>query len=140
MICEIAYSITLLFLAGLSAEDIRTKELSVYKVILFICSGFLFRLSEGKFTWYETGLCLFPGGFLILLSFLTKESIGYGDGMTVAALGLWTEGWFTVFTVWAGITLSGIWGGICLLRRKKEKTIPFLPFLLLGMEVALIYA
>ena len=108
MIREIAYSITLLFLAGLSAEDIRTKELSVYKVILFICSGFLFRLSEGKFTWYETGLCLFPGGFLILLSFLTKESIGYGDGMTVAALGLWTEGWYSIYSMGWNYTVRNL--------------------------------
>ena len=126
MIREIAYSITLLFLAGLSAEDIRTKELSVYKVILFICSGFLFRLSEGKFTWYETGLCLFPGGFLILLSFLTKESIGYGDGMTVAALGLWDGLQYLQY----GLELHCQEFGVVFacLEEKRRKQFLFFPF------------
>lgn len=136
---EAAYSISLLFLAGLTQEDIKTKELSIYKVVTFIFLGFLFRLATGQFTWNEISGCLFPGGVLLLLSFLTKERIGYGDGMTVAALGLWTGGWFTAFIVWVGIMLSGVWGGICLLRGKKEETIPFLPFLLLGMEVAFVY-
>lgn len=140
MVDKIVYGITLLFLAGLSAEDIRTRELSVYKIISFIGSGLLFRLITGQFTWHGTCVCLLPGIFLLLLSFFTKESIGYGDGMAVTALGLWTGGWFTALAVWIGITLSGIWGGICLLRGKRKETIPFLPFLLLGMEVTLIYA
>lgn len=136
---KIAYCISLLFLAELSAEDIKTKEISIYKVVFFIFFGFLFRLITGKFAWNEIGECLFPGCILLLLSFLTNESMGYGDGMTVVALGLWTGGWFTMFAVWIGTTLSGIWGGICLLKRKKEM-IPFLPFLLLGMGVVLVYA
>ncbi|NBJ94188.1 prepilin peptidase [Parablautia muri] len=136
---EIAYCIGLFFLAELSVEDIKTKEISINKVIFFIFLGFLFRLIAGEFNWNEISGCLIPGSILLLLSFLTDESIGYGDGMTVVALGLWTGGWFTAFVVWIGITLSGIWGGICLFRRKKE-TIPFLPFLLLGMEVAFVYA
>lgn len=135
---KIACCICLLFLAELSAEDIKAKEISIYKVVFFIFFGFLFQLITGKLAWNEIGGCLFPGCTLLLLSFLTNESIGYGDGMTVIALGLWTGGWFTMFAVWIGITLSGIWGSVCLLRRKKEM-IPFLPFLLLGMEVAFVY-
>lgn len=135
---EIIYCISLLFFAVLSAEDIRAKEISIYKVISFIFLGILFRLVTGQFTWNELSGCLFPGCILLLLSFFTNESIGYGDGITVVALGLWTGGWFTIFTVGVGIMLAGIWGSICVLRRKEE-TIPFLPFLLLGMEVVFVY-
>ncbi len=136
---KIACSISLLFLGRLSAEDIRAKEISTYKVVFFVSLGFLFRMVTGNFNWYETGGCLLPGGFLLLLGFLTGESVGYGDGMTVIGLGLWTGGWFTGLTVWIGMTLSGIWAGFCLLKGKREP-IPFIPFLLLGMEVVLIYA
>ncbi|MDE6964759.1 MAG: hypothetical protein K2P30_14175, partial [Lachnospiraceae bacterium] len=57
----------------------------------------------------------------------------------VLTLGLWTGGWFAFAVTAIGIMLSGIYGTFCLLKRKNDP-IPFVPFLLLGMEVLLFYA
>ena len=81
---------------------------------------------------------MMPGGILLLLSLITKESIGYGDGMTVIVLGLWTGGWFAFHVFCIGILLAGICAVFYLIKGKKD-TIPLIPFLLIGMEVALIY-
>ena len=129
----------LLFLAVLAKEDIREKKISVNKLVWFALIAAMYRILIRQFTWQEIAGCLIPGGMLLLLSWITKESIGYGDGMAVMVLGLWLGGWFTLQVLGIGIILSGIYAGIRLARRKKD-AIPFIPFLLAGMEVALIYA
>lgn len=128
----------LLFLAGITAEDIRKKEISVFKVMMGGFLAGLYRMYAGKFLLQEVVWGLVPGGILVLLAFITKESIGYGDGMAAAVLGLWTGGWFTLAAVCAAVMLSGIWGTVRVIRKKREP-IPFIPFLLLGMEVVLAY-
>ena len=134
-----AYCISLLFLALLAAEDIREKRISVYKVLLFAAAAVVYLLLSERFDWREISGALLPGGLLLLLAFLTREGIGYGDGAAVAVLGLWTNGRFAMMTAAAGIMLAGGYGVFCLLKKRKE-LIPFLPFLLLGMEVVLFYA
>ena len=134
----IAYCISLFFLAGLSAEDIKEKKISIYCVFLFALSAICFQVLTRGFLWNDILWSLLPGSVLLLIGLLSKEAIGYGDGMCVLALGLWTGGWFTLAVVCIGIMLAGIWGIVCAIRRKKEP-IPFVPFLLLGMEVALAY-
>lgn len=134
-----AYCISLMFLAGLSVGDIKERKISIHYVLIFALSAVFFQLLTGEFFWKNILWGIFPGSMLLLLGFLTKEAIGYGDGMCVLALGLWTGGWFTLIAVCIGTMLAGIWGIICIFRRKRE-SIPFVPFLLLGMEVVLAYA
>lgn len=135
----ISYCVSLLFLAGLSAGDVREKKIPIYKVVFFAISAIFCRMITGQFSWNEVRWGIFPGCVLLVLALLTKENIGYGDGITVLTLGLWTGGWFTLAVVCIGIMLSGVWGMVCIFRKKTEP-IPFIPFLLLGMEVALLYA
>mgnify|MGYP001024839549 CR=1 FL=1 len=135
----VSYCGGLLTLAVLAAEDIRKKELSVSRLVLSGASALLYLVFSGQFTLGELPGRIFPGAVLLLLAWLTGEGIGYGDGMTVLVLGLWTGGWFAACAAGTGIMLAGTFGGICLLRNRRE-LIPFVPFLLLGMEVMLFYA
>lgn len=136
---EAEYCMSLLLLALLTAEDIREKRISAYKLFLFAALAILYLLISGQFGWREAMERLLPGMMLFLLALITRESIGYGDGAAVAVLGLWTDGWFAAMAMAAGIMLAGLYGGICLLGKKKD-LIPFMPFLLIGMEVILFYA
>lgn len=136
---EICGCVSLLFLAILSAGDIRERKISIYRVLLFALFAILYRMITNEHLWNEIICCVLPGSALLLLAFLTKESIGYGDGITVLVLGLWTNGRFALAVTCTGIMLSGIWSVVCIFRKKKE-AIPFVPFLLLGMEVILIHA
>lgn len=133
------YCISLLFLALLAKEDIREKKVSVYKIVFFAGTAVLYLIISNQFDWGEIAGSLLPGGLLLILAFLTRESIGYGDGAAAAVLGLWTGGGFAMMTVAAGIMFAGVYGIFCLCKKRKEP-IPFLPFLLLGMEAVLFYA
>ena len=136
---RVALCAELLFLAELSAEDVREKKVSVYKVLVFTVLALIYRAFTNQLFWMEMIINLVPGGMMILLDILTKEGIGYGDGMTVMVLGLWTNVWFTTGVLCVAILLSGIFGSICLIVTKRE-VIPFVPFLLVGLEVMLFYA
>ena len=133
-----AYCAGLLFLAVLSAQDIREKRISVYKLLIFAFMAVIYRIIIRQFYWQEILGDVLPGCMLLLLSKMTKEEIGYGDGMTVIVLGLWLGGWFIFHVLCIGIVLSGIYAVICLMKGKRD-AIPLIPFLLAGMEVALIY-
>ena len=134
-----AYCVSLLFLALLAAEDIKEKRVSVWKILFFAAAAVVYLLLSKQFDWRGISGAVLPGVLLLLLAFLTREGIGYGDGAAVAVLGLWTNGWFARMAAAAGIMLAGGYGVFCLLKKRKE-LIPFLPFLLLGMEVVLFYA
>ena len=129
------YLAGLLLLAVTAAEDIREKKISVCIVTAFAIAAVIYRMVSGEFYWQKVIADMLPGGMLVLISLLTGESIGYGDGVLVMTLG----GIFTLTVTVTGIMISGIYGVICLLRRRYDP-IPFVPFLLIGMEVALFYA
>lgn len=134
-----AYCAGLILLALLAGQDIKEKKISVDKLLVFACMAVLYRIFIKQFFWQEILGCMIPGTILLLLSWVTKEGIGYGDGMAVIVLGLWTGGWFALHVMGLGIMLCGMYAVICLVRKKRD-AIPFIPFLLAGMEVALIYA
>ncbi|MDE6963279.1 MAG: prepilin peptidase, partial [Lachnospiraceae bacterium] len=123
------YLAGLLLLGITAAEDIREKKISVRVVCVFACGAVLYHMLSGNNSFGEMAFGLFPGCLLLMLSALTGESIGYGDGILVLTLGLWTGGWFAFAVTVIGIMLSGIYGTFCLLKRKNDP-IPFVPFLL----------
>lgn len=129
----------LLFLTVLTVQDIKEKRISIYKLLIFAVMALIHCIFIKQFSWQEILKCMIPGSILLFLSLITKESIGYGDGMTVMVLGLWTGGQFAFQVLCTGIILSGICAMVYLVKGKKD-TIPFVPFLLAGMEVVLIYA
>lgn len=135
---QTVYGVGILFLAVLSQEDIKEKRVSVRKLLFFAVSGIAYRLLVRPLDINELVGSLVPGAFLLFLAVLTRESIGFGDGIVVLILGLWIGGALTTISVCVGILGAGICGCIYLIAKRKEP-IPFVPFLLLGMEVGLIY-
>ncbi|MBQ8596618.1 MAG: hypothetical protein IJ409_02395 [Lachnospiraceae bacterium] len=132
-----AYCGGLLFLAGLVKEDVEAKMISIKKLCVFGILALLYLLWKEPLVWQELFRRVMPGMFLLFLSWISRESIGYGDGAAVMVLGLWTGVIFTLATVCIGTLAAGFWSLACLIRKKTEP-IPFIPFLLLGMEVALV--
>lgn len=129
----------LAFLTTIVLEDIREKKIALHKILLFGIGALLWRMVTNTFLCSALLGSIMPGMVLLLLAFVSKESIGYGDGLAVIVFGLWTGGLFALFVVCAGTILAGVYGLVGLIAEKKE-TIPFIPFLLVGMEVVLFYA
>lgn len=129
----------LLFLAVLTPDDIRERKISVGKLIIGMLSALICRGLTAQMELAELAGSLLPGMIIFLLAVVFRESIGNGDGLVVMVLGLWLGGFWTLLVVSLAIMLAGLFAVICLFRR-KEDTIPLIPFLLLGMEVLLFYA
>ncbi len=128
----------LLFLAGIATEDIKEKKVSIYKILIAGIVALIYQLLIGNYNLWIFLESFFPGIVLLLIALITKESIGFGDGMAVIVFGLWTGWLFTMQVVCIGFLAAGFYGLYCCIRKKKE-TIPFIPFLIIGMEAVLVY-
>lgn len=122
----------LLLLAGL--EDMRKKEIRVFYIIimgLVALGGCFVRQNH---SWYGA-----LGGFLIGLcligiSLISKEQIGKGDGMVIAALGILCGVRNTLGMVCFASLFMLIPAFVVMILKKggKKTRLPFLPALFLG--------
>lgn len=94
----------------------------------------------------ETGifaavLSLIPGMGFFLLSFYSREKVGYGDGWTLLMIGLFLGAYRCFLTLFVGLLAESMVVMVLLMLRKirRNKEIPFVPFLLLGMGVAVCF-
>lgn len=135
---QVGYAGALIFLGCIAGEDIRTKRISVNSLLLFGSLAILY-LMAGNLLEIEEMICrMLPGFSLLLLSMLTKESIGYGDGVSMLIVGLWTSGFCCFRMICLGIGMTGF-VAVYKLIMKSETEIPLIPFLLVAMEVMILY-
>lgn len=134
-ITEIA--VPVLFLGIGSIRDIRTGRIRV-RWLLFAAMIFgILALVVQQRDAAGLMLSLLPGSCLLLLGFITREQIGYGDGAAVLILGLVMQAELLLrLLLTASLLLSAV--GLFLLIGKKlqrSSRIPYLPFLLAGMVI-----
>ena len=131
--------LSLIGLAVLSVEDIRTKQVPVIGIIVFGVALLLFRfLCGGEFL--PMAFAMLPGLFALLFSLISREQIGLGDGLVLLVLGFGNgiERMFGMLTF--GLFFAGMWAGALLVikRTGRKQTFPLLPFLLLGYGMTLV--
>ena len=125
-----------------SVCDYKTKQIP--RALLLVCAGVsacaaLAALSGGGMTWMQFLYALMPGAVLLALSFLSRQNIGYGDGLLMLLAGPT----FGAEKTAAGVLCAFFFSAVCsvillILRRVKKKTrIPFVPFLTAGLGVML---
>ena len=105
----------------LSLQDIRDRELSFAVLLEFLGTGLICAFVTG------TEVCLWPGMTLLLLAAASGEKIGYGDGWLILGMGMWCSAEEIVSVLLMGCVLCT---GAGILR--KEKELPFVPFLTAG--------
>ncbi len=129
-----------LLLLCAAVHDIRTKELKRWMLAAAAVLGVLAAVTEwtgGNAEPVMIGASLLPGGALLTAAFLTREGIGYGDGILALLLGPV----FGTEVMWAGLFLAFLLSALCsilLLACKKadRKTcLPFIPFLTSALGV-----
>ena len=103
--------------------DLWQKKIAVY-VIFTITIVLLFMqfCSGNGFIW----ICsLGSGSIFYMISLLTKEKIGKGDGMTGAAMGLWKN----VMIIYISFMIAFVVALYLIILRKKNKetVFPFAP-------------
>ena len=72
------------------------------------------------------------GLVLLVLSWVTREALGYGDGLTVAACGASLGFIMELRILFLAVIFAAVWSGILLVFRKagRKDSFPFVPFLL----------
>lgn len=125
---------TVLFL-GMVIEDLIERKINIKIMIAFISISFVTALLYRPYHIYSS---IVPGLLLMLISYFSKERIGYGDGLVCMGLGLSYGIFDLIIVISIAFFISSVWITINMMVdriRKKtiEMEIAFLPFLLIGI-------
>ena len=128
---RIVYAVVAAVMVVCTIADIKKKEISVW---LFGLLGLIvivgcFALESPK--WYMLAAGVIPGILLIILAKITEQSIGYGDGIILAEIGLITGVGRCMLILATALALAGIFSLVILVIKRVDKKyrIPFVPFL-----------
>ena len=132
-----------LFLAVCAVFDGLRKQIPLAVVWLGMLTAICLRLTGimGEEGVTAALLSLIPGAGFFLLSFLTREKVGYGDGWVLLMIGLFSGFSRCFLILLIGLLLESMVAVVLLLLKKvkRDKEIPFSPFLRLGMGVTLCF-
>ena len=132
--------IMLAVLAGFAVYDIKTKSVSLIAIAVSAVGVLIYRLFAGT-GMAELAAGLIPGLLVVMLAFVTKESIGIGDGLMLCVLGMFC-GWRRCLAAFGlALVISAVFAmGLLVCRRAGRKTeIPFLPGLFGGFFICCLW-
>lgn len=120
-----------------SIEDIRKKEILLWEILtcaLISVAAVFMAFYRGRFDILDVLLSLLPGAAMLFLSYVTREGIGYGDGLIILAAGPALGIYDLLASLVTAAALSGLFSGILLaIKRANRKTqIAFAPFVAIG--------
>ena len=126
--------ILLAFLGLNTVSDIKTKKILVWSAWVFGIFGFVYGFVGNGLSLLQGLMALLPGIIFIAISKITKESMGYGDGIIVLVMGVYISLQKIVGSLMIALIFAAVWSGILLVffRKKKHDEFPFVPFVLLG--------
>lgn len=125
-----------IFLSVCTFQDIKTGKIAGNLILLFgvlgILIDFLFHIP-----WQECAKGMFPGMIILLFGKLSKEQIGYGDGLVMCVLGFFLSGRKNINLLLTALFLCAICAVILFVtgKLKRRMTVPFLPFLTAGFVI-----
>ena len=133
----------LIFLCICTVFDIRKKEIPLILAGSGMAAAVGFTIWQiGNRTVFAAQIlsALLPGLFFLLVSWCTKEKVGYGDGILLLITGLMTGFNQCLTGLCISLFLSAFFGVLLLFlhKAKKSSRIPFVPFLTMGMGVCFI--
>ncbi len=126
-----------IFLAVCSVQDIKEKKLSVRMLAGFSILFFISSLFPENILLQQRACNMLPGAIALLIAFLTREQIGYGDGVCMLILGNIVSYSMLLGAIMGGLILLCCCSVVLLVRKKAawKTTLPFLPFLMIGMVI-----
>lgn len=127
-----------LLLGGNAWRDLRKHRISILLTAGIFLAAVIMRIWRGEYAALAAGIL--PGIILLGISWITKESLGYGDGLVQSVLGA-LLGWKKALEILMGaLFLAAVFSAAALavhrLGRKSE--LPFLPFVLGAYLILLI--
>lgn len=131
MILEIQDIVAGFFLMINTIMDIKTKKVSMIVILVGMIVGIGIKLKLEMFFQWESLWAIIPGVVVLGFSFITRQQIGYGDGMTIIMLGLFVTSIQIISICMLAVWFAGIVSIVLLLilHKNKKYEIPFIPFL-----------
>lgn len=128
-----------LFVGVCALWDGIKKEIPLVVVWIGMLTAIMLHWTDaaGKGIWITLGASLLPGIMFWMISFVTKEKVGYGDGWVLIMIGLFAGFTRCFLILLIGLIAESVILLILLIFRKvnKDGEVPFVPFLLLGLGV-----
>ncbi len=117
-----------------SLKDMKTRELAVIHILLFGIGGVLLHLFAPVCSIYSVLGGMAIGIAMMIVSVVTKGSVGMGDGILLIVTGVYLGGHKNLELFMTGLFFAALWSlGLLVLKKKKGKEeIAFVPFLLLS--------
>ena len=128
--CELKDVIILGHVSICAVSDWKTRDISVFTLVLFHISALLLAIGGDESIWSVLGGVAI-GLVFLLVSKLTKEAIGYGDSWVILILGTYL-GWKKLIYL---LFIASFLAALCSLfymwkhNWKRDATLPFVPFL-----------
>ncbi len=130
----------LLFLIFCTVYDVRTKQIPLSILLVFgvIIAGLVW--INGTLIQQMVWLKLLPGVVFLLIAFITKQAVGYGDGIVILLMGVLLGVRQCISMVFIGLIFCSVISLLILVFGKgsKQTKLPFMPFLLTAWGVILI--
>lgn len=136
--CLYIYIFVCLFLAA--AMDIKTLKINVLYLAISTIPLICFILAGGNsVSWQDRILGIAIGGVFIIVSLISREAVGMGDGLVIAWTGMAVGGMSCVGIMAIALGLCFVTAVILSIRKSKAK-IPFIPFIFSGFVISEIYS
>lgn len=128
-----------LFLSIGAMWDLKKKSIPTVYLWLFALVGVVFSVSaliDGKDIGNAVTAFL-PGCILVLLSVITREQIGMGDGWVILCMGLFLDCAEILWIIFISFMILTVLSIFLLIAQKahRKTRMPFLPFLLTGFTI-----
>lgn len=134
--------ILLVMLGMYTIEDIRKKTISIAFLPVFGLAGAGLHLFQRDIGIVSILMGVVVGAGMIGISFLTRESIGLGDGFIFLVTGVFLGGADNMELLLFSLLYAAVFSlGVLIVRKKKRKQeIPFIPFVFLGYLTMIVEA
>ena len=131
---KIGHICLIIILGVICVFDIKRKKIPVYMLIILAAAGIISNFTVGEFDIEKRIIAMLPGMILLIVSMITKQQIGYGDGMIILIMGLYIDIDDILSIVLSSFLLSSIAAIILMtvFKKKKNFEMAFSPFLLIG--------
>lgn len=131
---KIVHICLIIILGVICVFDIKRKKIPVYMLIILAAAGIISNFTVGEFDIEKRIIAMLPGMILLIVSMITKQQIGYGDGMIILIMGLYIDIDDILSIVLSSFLLSSIAAIILMtvFKKKKNFEMSFSPFLLIG--------
>ena len=126
------YGLPVVLLVCNAWQDWKKREILPISLWIFLVAGVALNGALGYQTWNSAVGGAMVGGVMLVLSWVTRGGIGWGDGLLLCVTGVYLGLMDNLgMLLWALLLCAVFSVGLLLTRRADwKKEIPFIPFLL----------